>query len=347
MKILSIVILSVLLLSCENFNDPETPYEEQYVIFANISGNLPMIADTIFVSRSASIEEDTDAEDLWVSNADITISNETMEAKALPLIGKPGRYQTDLSVVFQAGSRYQLTVKIGNTVLTSETTVPRSLDVKTSTSLKEYSCNDGTVMSIPEISIDNMDSNGFPIPSKVDTVAYNYGECFTGSFASYPMFMLDFTMDDSSTLVRTLTYSIESDSVGLEPGNNEDFYDYNWNGKRDSTFINLIYDTSFVNVLWKGQYYRDTNNNPKRANPFVWDIERSPIRMSWLYFNYYGLQLITLLSTDKNYYNYLKGDPLSSNIYNLPGSNIKGGYGLFSSNISKSFYVYLKRGRQY
>ena len=103
--------------------------------------------------------------------------------------------------------------------------------------------------------------------------------------------MLDFTMDDSATLVRTLTYSIESDSVGLEPGNNEDFYDYNWNGKRDSTFINLIYDTSFVNVLWKGQYYRDTNNNPKRANPFVWDIERSPIRMSGLYFNYYGLQL--------------------------------------------------------
>ena len=40
-----------------------------------------MIADTIFVSRSASIEEGTDAEDLWVSNADITISNETMEAK--------------------------------------------------------------------------------------------------------------------------------------------------------------------------------------------------------------------------------------------------------------------------
>jgi len=347
MKIFSIIIISVLLLSCESFNDPETPYEEQYVVFANISGNLPMIADTIFVSRSASIEEGTDAEDLWVSNADITISNETMEAKALPLIGKPGRYQTDLSVVFQAGSSYQLTVKIGNTVLTSETTVPRSLDVKTSTSLKEYRCNDGTVMSIPEINIDNMDSNGFPIPSKVDTVAYNYGECFTGSFASYPMFMLDFTMDDSATLVRTLTYSIESDSVGLEPGNNEDFYDYNWNGKRDSTFINLIYDTSFVNVLWKGQYYRDTNNNPKRANPFVWDIERSPIRMSWLYFNYYGLQLITLLSTDKNYYNYLQGDPLRSNIYTLPGSNIKGGYGLFSSNISKSFYVYLKRGRQY
>ena len=57
--------------------------------------------------------------------------------------------------------------------------------------------------------------------------------------------------------------------------------------------------------------------------------------------------LITLLSTDKNYYNYLQGDPLSSNIYTLPGSNIKGGYGLFSSNISKSFYVYLERGRQY
>ena len=84
MKILSIVIFSVLLLSCENFNDPETPYEEQYVVFANISGNLPMIADTIFVSRSASIEEDTEAEELWVSNADITISTGTMHASCSP-----------------------------------------------------------------------------------------------------------------------------------------------------------------------------------------------------------------------------------------------------------------------
>jgi len=342
-----IFIFLFIFFSCDGFNDLESPYKEQYVVFGNISGKLPMIADTIFVSRSASIEEKIDSKDLWVSNADIIISSETMEAKALPVDGRPGRYQTSLSVIFEPGTTYEITVKIGNTTLNAETTIPKSLEIDTDTELKQYKCGDGTSLPIPSINIDNIDLNGLPISSKVDTLEYNYGDCFTGSFASYPIFMLDFTMDDSAKLVRTLTYAVDSEVMGTEPGEDGDFYDYNWNGKRDNTFINLIYDTSFVNVLWKGQYYRDENNNPKRANPFVWDVEQTPIRMSWLFFNYYGLQLITVLSTDKNYYHYLKGDPLNSNIYTLPGSNINGGYGLFSSSISKSFYLYLKRGKKY
>ncbi|GIS47839.1 MAG: hypothetical protein Ct9H90mP20_5090 [Candidatus Neomarinimicrobiota bacterium] len=66
------------------------------------------------------------------------------------------------------------------------------------------------------------------------------------------MFTLDFETDESSKLIRTLTYALETDVKGLEPGTDSDYYDYNWNGKRDSTNINLIYDTSFVNVIWKG-----------------------------------------------------------------------------------------------
>ena len=49
-------------ISCDTFNDPESPYEEKIVIFGNISGDLPMIDDTIFVSRSASLDEKIDAE---------------------------------------------------------------------------------------------------------------------------------------------------------------------------------------------------------------------------------------------------------------------------------------------
>ena len=331
-------------LSCNGFNDPESPYIEQYVIFGNLTANHPMIADTIFVSRSASIGEKVDAKDLWVSDAKVEISNQSMRAVAYPVAGKPGRYQTESSVIYKAGEKYSLTAEVKGVVLTAETTIPKSLIIGTDTNLKEYKCNDGTVLSVPTINVENIDVNGLPISSKVDTITYNYGECFTGSFASYPLFMLDFTKDSSAKLIRTLTYAIDSDSIGLEPGIDGDFYDYNRSGERDDTFINLIYDTSFVNVLWKGQYSRDENNNPRRPNPFVWDVERTPIRMSWLFFNYYGLQLITVLSTDKNYYEYQKGDPTNSNIYRLPGSNVNGGYGLFSSNVSKSFYVYLKPG---
>ena len=343
----SLSFILVVITSCEDFNDLESPYAEQYVIFGNISGNMPMIDDTIFVSRSASLDEKVDANQLWISNANITISGDGENHIALPVNGRPGRYQTDQSVVFKTGINYQLSVKINDKVLTSETTIPKSLNINSETDLKNYNCGNGTSLPIKVINTDNMDLNGDPIPSKVDTLDYNYGECFTGSFASYPMFALDFEIDESSKLVRTLTYGLETDLMGLEPGTNDDYYDYNWNGKRDSTFINLIYDTSFVNIIWKGPYLRDSNNNPSRENPFVWSVEKGPIRMSWLYFNYYGLQLITVQATDMNFYDYLQGDPLGNNIYTLPGSNINGGYGLFSSHTYKSFYVYLKKGKDF
>ena len=335
------------LISCDNFNDPESPYEEKYVIFGNISGNMAMIDDTIFVSRSASLDEKIDADELWISDAEVTISGNGLNYVASPIPDTPGRYQTQRSVIFKSGETYTLTVKTGGQILSSETTIPNSLEINSNTLLKEYTCNDGTTLPIKEIRTNNVDIDGSPILTRIDTIEYNYGECFTGSFASYPMFALDFEIDQSSRLVRTLTLGLDADIMGLEPGTNDDYFDYNWNGKRDTTFINLIYDTSFVNIIWKGPYLRDMNNNPSRENPFVWSVERGPIRMSWLYFNYYGLQEITVQATDLNFYNYLQGDPLENNIYTLPGSNIQGGYGLFSSHTYEKFYVYLKRGKKY
>ena len=74
----------------------------------------------------------------------------------------------------------------------------------------------------------------------------------------------------------------------------------------------------------------------------MWTVETAPVNMSWLFFNYYGLQLITVQATDNNYFEYLKGDPLAQNIYTMPKSNIDGGYGLFSSTYANFFFVYLK-----
>ena len=54
-------VIFIGVISCDTFNDPESPYEEKIVIFGNISGDLPMIDDTIFVSRSASLDEKIDA----------------------------------------------------------------------------------------------------------------------------------------------------------------------------------------------------------------------------------------------------------------------------------------------
>ena len=45
--------------SC-SFDDQETAYEEKLVVFASIVANMP-VTDTVFVSRSASLEEDVTA----------------------------------------------------------------------------------------------------------------------------------------------------------------------------------------------------------------------------------------------------------------------------------------------
>ena len=117
------------------------------------------------------------------------------------------------------------------------------------------------------------------------------------------------------------------------------FYDYNYNGIRDSTFINLIYDTTLGFRIWKGQYLRDENSTPYRINPWQWNIETAPSPMMWLYFDYYGLHLVSFMSTSESYFNYFSGDPVGQNIYLLPNSNIEGGYeGEGNIDIDPQFY---------
>ena len=74
MKKVYIFSLFLLIMGCDGFNDAESPYIEKYVVFANLSGNQAMINDTVFVSRSASLDETIDAEKLWVDDAKVTIS---------------------------------------------------------------------------------------------------------------------------------------------------------------------------------------------------------------------------------------------------------------------------------
>ena len=171
-----------------------------------------------------------------------------------------------------------------------------------------------------------------------------YG-CSVGSFASKPYFVLD--IDDQEeednpnlSAIRILSYALEEKHMGLEPSNDDGtFFDYNQNEIQDMTLINTFYDTTAVFKIWKGPYFRDENYNPYLLNPFVWTVETSPSPIMWLYFNYYGKHLIVVQASDDAYYDYLSGDPLSQNQYLLPDSNIEGGYGLFTSNYSKAFFL--------
>ena len=152
--------------------------------------------------------------------------------------------------------------------------------------------------------------------------------------------------------VKILSNALDANMKGLEPLDSLSsildpvsggFFDYNYNNIRDTAFVNLIYDTSLGFRIWKGSYPRDENSVPYRINPWQWNIEEAPSGMMWLYFDYYGLQMVTYQSTSESYFNYFSGDPVGQNIYLLPKSNFESGLGIFYSSFSSSFLVYVKR----
>ena len=65
--------------------------------------------------------------------------------------------------------------------------------------------------------------------------------------------------------------------------------------------------------------------------------------MMWLYFDYYGYQLVTFQATSESYFDYFSGDPVGQNIYLLPDSNLDGGLGVFYSSNASRFLVYVRR----
>ena len=369
------IFSSVLFHSCD-FNDHIIEYEQNLVVFASIEANLP-VKDTVLVSRSAGIDENVLANDLWVNDARVVLIDDSTGI-TLPFINVgPGRYfpVTDTSsiqdlnayidYIIRPGATYSLVVKNDIDSVIATTTVPAAMNIRP-IDLGDYECPDGEVLPAGVIDVNNLDSLSFeqlltfasdPVTYivynniNVDTVTYRFGDCFTKSFASYPMFGVDFDADDYQT-IKILSFALEANVRGLEPldslstildPDSGGFVDYNYNKIRDSVFVNLIYDTSVGFRIWKGSYLRDKNSVPYRINPWQWNIETSPTPVMWLYFDYYGYQLMTFRATIQSYFDYFSGDPVGQNIYLLPDSNFDGGLGVFYSNYSSSFLVYVKR----
>ncbi|MDP6261456.1 MAG: DUF4249 family protein [Candidatus Marinimicrobia bacterium] len=352
-----LIILPFIFMSC-SINDENIVYEEKLVLWANIQANFPLV-DTVFVSRSAALDENAVSEELWISDAEVRVIGDSINLLLQPVAGRAGRYFTDEDYVFQGGGTYQVLVIHENDTVSGITTVPEKMEI-TSVPESNFEC-DGNVYTVPEINVNNFNPFFFPpITGSVDTVILRQGKCFTESFASYPLFQVDFNEEDYQT-VRILNYALEADSVGPEPYNdinnnglwdsNEYYEDWNQNGIHDSCFINLIYDSAYVDIyeLWKSRFLRGSKNNPSwylntpyRYNPWTWRIETAPVSVSWLFYDYYGLQLLVFQATDDATFNYFQGMP-EFNPYVLPNSNIVNGYGLVSSSASVAFLVYIKK----
>ena len=373
-----IIFFNIIFFSCD-FNDQEMEYQDKLVVFGTIVANLP-VTDTVTVSRSASISDDVLAQKLWIDDAEVFIVNDsTKDSLKFKNVGI-GKYfpindQSSLeeisnysNYIINPGETYSLIVnhEIGSVIATTK--VPSEMNIAPA-DLGDYNCPDGEILSTKNIDVNNFenlsfqqliefyqDPDSFIVENNinVDSVIYRFGECFTQSFASYPMFGVDFDSDIHQT-VKIISYALEANEKGLEPLDSlsntiseegEPFFDYNYNKIRDSVFVNLIYDTTLGFRIWKGQYLRDENSTPYRVNPWQWNIETAPSPMMWLYFDYYGLHLVSFLSTSESYFNYFSGDPVGQNIYLLPNSNIEGGLGVLYSSFSASFLVYIKRDEE-
>ena len=350
-------IFAFMLFSC-SINDDQVTYEEKIVLWANLRSNFPLI-DTVFVSKSASLNENIPSKDLWIQDAQVHIIGDTVNLYLYPIPGAAGRYFTNSNYIFKGGETYKVQAVVGDDTVSGVTTIPEKMEISAEPQ-SIYNCKDNNY-NVPEININNYDPWSFPpITGAIDTLTLQQGECFTESFASYPLFKINFNEEDYQT-VRIMTFALEADSVDLEPytdtnndgiwNTDEYFDDWNQNGLRDSCFINLIYDTTYKDVyeLWKETYPRGSNadlgwkkNTPFRYNPWPWNVETSPVSMTWLFYDYYGLQLITFQATDDATFNYFQGLP-EFNQFVMPNSNIVNGYGLVSSSASKSFLIYLKR----
>ena len=378
--IIKVIIIVLILKSC-SFNEGQIEYEEKLVIFASISANLPVL-DTVLVSKTASIQNSVQTNDLWIDDAQVRLIELSSDNVLNFYNVGPGKYfpvsnessiddlDNYLNYLIQPGETYRLVVSHEVDSVVAETSVPAEMNIRPA-DLGTYVCPDGIELPIDTIDVNNLE--GLSIDQllaltsepenfileydiNIDTIIYRIGDCYTKSFASYPLFGVDFDSENYHT-IKTLTYAIDADKKGLEPLNTFGnfnapsyldpdsglFYDYNYNQIRDSVFVNLIYDTTLGFRIWKGSYFRTESNVPYRINPWQWNIETAPSPMMWLYFDYYGLHLVSFLSTSESYFNYFSGDPVGQNIYLLPNSNVEGGLGVLYSSFSASFLVYIKR----
>ena len=390
--VIQVFTLSLIIQSC-SFDDNTINYEEQLVVFASINAGFPVF-DTVFVSRTAEVSEPVDSEDLYIENANVKLINISngLELKFYSL-GNGRYYPIDMSMqnldsisrywlnyIISSGTTYRLVVSHEGDSVIAQTNVPEKIEI-TSANMSEFKCPDESTEPVSIIDVNNLENLTFeqmlslyqnPVEYvganniNVDSVEFKIGDCYTKSFASAPMFGVDYNQDDYNT-IQIISNALEANVVGLEPFDDENqngvfdegenFSDRNKNGLRDSCYVNLIYsderglfdndslDYNRLANIWKNPLKRGAadgtwrENSPYRNNPWLWNVDAAPSPIMWLYFDYYGYYMMTYKSTSDSYFNYFQGDPVGQNIYLLPDSNFEGGLGVFYSSSSASFIV--------
>lgn len=297
-------LLAGSLLSCE----PEAvtgAYQEKLVVFGNLEANT-VLKDPVYVSLSASIDEPHEGEGKWISDATVILATADTAFYLSPVPDLPGGY-SDLrgGYIIMPKATYRLEVEWKDYRVTAATRVPDKISLQSVTST-DWECEGEGVM------VKTLDL------TRMDTVTYREGPCYTTSFMSAPLFVIRWDSPTDPGLVRVVSLAL------------------------NDLPANAIVDTSLSATLFKGPMYLDADGRYFRLNPAVWNLSQRELHFGWLSFNYYGPHRILIQAADRSFWDYYQGDPLGMNQYILPRGNIEGGYGLFSSTNTSSFSVYIK-----
>ena len=303
----------------------ESAYQEKLVVFGNLMAN-GQTADTIFVSRSFEIEESHEDQGKWVADATVTIFDGDTTFTLAPVAGRPGRYldQALPRHMILPGWTYQLDVVLDGDAVTAFTTVPESFSLASSST--DWFC-EGAPVPVDSIALYDDEysetawrqavASGDYSALAMDTVIYREGPCYTTSFASIPLFALEWESFDPTGIIRVSTLAL------------------------DDTVTQAIVDSSLAADIFKGHLLVDEEGNHFRPGSFAWNSSQSFLPFTWLYFNYYGPHLITVEVTDDHFSEYFEGNPLRQSNFGMPTSNVEGGFGLFSSSNARSFFVHV------
>ena len=147
--IIEILFFSIFIQSC-SFDDNNIEYEEQLVVFASINAGFPVF-DTVFVSRTAGVEESVEAENLYIDDANVKMINmsDSTELNFYSL-GNGRYYPVDITMqnvdsisrywldyIIKSGTPYRLVVISGQDSVIAQTNVPEKI-VITPANMPDY-----------------------------------------------------------------------------------------------------------------------------------------------------------------------------------------------------------------
>ena len=372
-----IILITFLILSSCDLPTEQISYNRKPVVFGYIDAGFNRI-EPIYLFWSENFSTPHTDEASYIQNATINLSstyNDEPEYSINMIYNSDENGyipdQNDIINDFQikAESVWTLNIQFSdgdkNYTLIASTEVPKAINLSSTNSEEPWNCNGQPVDINSNFNLykneNEIDSDGNGTPDliqdwldtgdlsflnalQVDEITYNNAECYTSSFASVPYFTIDLQTDDENIVARYLTIALETDKDMNEDGIN-------------IPYESAIFDTTLSANAFKGpmnysqiDYSEDYGiSNP----PYEWGWHRDPIDrinltgniidVMWLFFDYYGINIMIVQPMGEDYKKYYESDPDQFSFpYVLRQTNINSdqgdAYGLFYSTNSQFFF---------